>query len=98
MLQAGYADVECGYTLEADGSARLAILTPMPQVTPLMWHWWFGWHGDQDNKYKLWHPPAHVSTVWADDVVGKVTYRDNDGGSWPRDGRQRLDESVGQGL
>jgi hypothetical protein len=76
MLQAGYADVECGYTLEADGSARLAILTPMPRVTPLMWHWWFGWHGDQDNKYKLWHPPAHVSAVWADGVMGNVAYID----------------------
>lgn len=70
----GYAEIECGYTQEADGSARLAILTPMPKVTPLMWHWWFGWHGDQDSKYKLWHPLAHVSAVWADGVVGQVEY------------------------
>lgn len=74
MLHPDYAAVECGYSLEADGSARLAILTPMPKVTPLMWHWWFGWHGDQDNKYKLWHPHAHVSAAWADGLVGKVEY------------------------
>ncbi|MFN8491471.1 MAG: hypothetical protein U0350_27990 [Caldilineaceae bacterium] len=76
MLHPGYADVENGYTLEADGSARLAILTPMPNVTPLMWHWWFGWHGDQTTKYKLWHPKAHVSAAWKDGEVGKVAYID----------------------
>jgi hypothetical protein len=74
MVQDGYAEVECGYTLETDGSARLAILTPMPNVKPPMWHWWFGWHGDQDAKYKLWHPKAHVSATWKDGVVGKVEY------------------------
>lgn len=74
LLQPGYAALECGYTLEADGSARLAILTPMPGVHPLMWHWWFGWHGDQAAKYKLWHPQAHVSAVWKDGRTGTVEY------------------------
>lgn len=74
LLQPGYAAVECGYTLEADGSARVAILTPMPGVQPLMWHWWFGWHGDQDAKYKLWHPQAHVSAVWKDGRTGTIEY------------------------
>ena len=74
LLQAGYSAVECGYTLEADGSARLAILTPMPGVQPLMWHWWFGWHGDQAAKYKLWHPQAHVSAVWKDGRTGITEY------------------------
>lgn len=74
LLNPGYVPIECGYTLEADGSARLAILTPMPGVQPLMWHWWFGWHGDQDAKYKLWHPQAHVSAVWKDGGTGTVEY------------------------
>lgn len=74
LLQTGYTPVECGYTLEADGAARLAILTPMPGVQPLMWHWWFGWHGDQAAKYKLWHPQAHVSAVWKDGGTGAVEY------------------------
>jgi hypothetical protein len=31
-----------------------------------MWEWWFGWHGSDSRRYKLWHPRAHVSARWAD--------------------------------
>lgn len=66
-LQApGYAEIETGYALELDGSLRVAVLTEMPAVLPEMWDWWFGWHGSQDNRYKLWHPKAHQSAVWQD--------------------------------
>ncbi len=66
-LQAdGYYDFENGYTLEADGSAHAAILTPMPGVSPEMWDWWFGWHGCEDSRYKLWHPKSHLSARWED--------------------------------
>jgi len=62
----GYTDMETGYTVETDGSVHTAILTQMPGVTPEMWDWWFGWHGSQDSRYKLWHPKSHVSAVWED--------------------------------
>jgi hypothetical protein len=62
----GYGNVETGYSVKKDGSIEVAVLTPMPDVTPHMWHWWFGWHGDKDNKYKLWHPQAHLSAKWLD--------------------------------
>ena len=62
----GYADVETGYTQAEDGSIRIAILTPMPDINPLMWDWWFGWHSRQSNRYKLWHPKSHVSAQWQD--------------------------------
>jgi hypothetical protein len=39
----------------------------MPGVTPQMWSWWFGWHGSDARRYKLWHPRAHVSARWDDD-------------------------------
>ncbi|HRH43956.1 MAG TPA: hypothetical protein PKY82_20155 [Pyrinomonadaceae bacterium] len=61
-----YAEIETGYSLENDGSMRIAILTKMPRVTPQMWDWWFGWHGCRDNRYKLWHPKAHKSAQWQD--------------------------------
>lgn len=57
---------ETGYTLEKDGSARIAVLTNMPNVEPQMWDWWFGWHGCSSSRYKLWHPKAHVSAAWKD--------------------------------
>ena len=59
-------DVETGYSLEDDGSLRVAILTKMPRVSPEMWDWWFGWHGCRDNRYKLWHPLAHKAAQWQD--------------------------------
>jgi hypothetical protein len=57
---------ETAYTLCRDGEARVFVHTPMPGVTPAMWDWWFGWHGDEAQKYKLWHPLAHVHVAWAD--------------------------------
>ena len=66
-LQApGYQPVETGYTISADGAARINVLTRMPGVTPAMWDWWFGWHGSEAQRYKLWHPRAHVDVAWAD--------------------------------
>lgn len=62
----GYHELENGYVLNHDGSLHVAVVTPMPKVSPEMWDWWFGWHGSQDNRYKLWHPKAHLSAVWAD--------------------------------
>jgi hypothetical protein len=31
-----------------------------------MWSWWFGWHGSDTRRYKLWHPRAHLSAAWKD--------------------------------
>lgn len=66
LQQEGYAVIENGYTIAPDGSARIACLTQMPGVTPQMWEWWFAWHGSEAQRYKLWHPLAHVDVWWAD--------------------------------
>lgn len=66
LQQEGYAQVENGYTVTADGAGRVACLTHMPGVTPQMWSWWFAWHGSEAQRYKLWHPLAHVDVAWAD--------------------------------
>lgn len=57
----GYED---GYVLLPDGGMRVFIRTDLPGVTPAMIDWWFGWHGDDAAKYKLWHPLAHVHVAW----------------------------------
>lgn len=62
----GYWPVETGYGLGLDGSVQVFVLTPMPGVTPSMWDWWFAWHGSQAQRYKLWHPRAHIHVAWAD--------------------------------
>jgi hypothetical protein len=57
---------ETGFATARDGSIRVAVLTRMPDVSPEMWDWWFGWHGSDSRRYKLWHPRAHLYAEWAD--------------------------------
>lgn len=56
--------LENGFTLTADGGMRVSVWTQMPGVTPAMLDWWFGWHSDSPERYKLWHPQAHVYAEW----------------------------------
>jgi hypothetical protein len=61
-----------------------------------MWSWWFGRHGCDTRRYKLWHPRAHLSAAWKD---GKD--RDDTGrqGAWRYIGRWSLiSEYIGSSL
>jgi len=66
LLDAGYQQTENGYAVLRDGGIQVSVRTDMPGVTPAMWAWWFGWHGCDSRRYKLWHPRAHVSASWSD--------------------------------
>lgn len=66
LLDAGYQQTENGYGMWALGGVQVSVRTDMPGVTPLMWDWWFGWHGTDSRRYKLWHPRAHMSARWRD--------------------------------
>ena len=66
LLEPGYWPLETGFGLGPDGSVQVFALTQMPKVTPAMWDWWFTWHGSEAQRYKLWHPRAHISAKWAD--------------------------------
>ena len=60
-----YAPVlEDGFALVANGAMHVAVRTDLPGVTPAMIDWWFGWHSDSPERYKLWHPLAHVHAAW----------------------------------
>ena len=69
------AVLENGFVLTGDGGMRVSVLTVMPGVTPAMVDWWFGWHGDDPAKYKLWHPQAHVHVGWREPVPAGATGR-----------------------
>ena len=60
LLEPGYLPVETGMALSPDGELSVAVLTRFPGATPAMIDWWFGWHGDVTERYKLWHPQAHL--------------------------------------
>lgn len=66
LLNEGYWPVETGFTRTPAGGMRVFCLTKMPRVQPQMWDWWFGWHGCEARRYKLWHPKAHIDARWAD--------------------------------
>lgn len=68
--------VETGIAIEADGSMVVSLRTEMPSCTASMWDWWFGWHGSDPRRYKLWHPRAHLSALWGDGDDAGRTGRD----------------------
>lgn len=71
----GYQQTENGYGVLDDGGYHVSVRTDMPEVTPAMWSWWFGWHGCDSRRYKLWHPRAHLSAAWKDgDDAGRRRY------------------------
>ncbi len=42
-----------------NGCVLVTCTTTLPQVTPAMIDWWFGWHLPVAERYQLWHPLAH---------------------------------------
>jgi hypothetical protein len=67
--------IENGYALTPGGAMIIACThSPMRDVDPEMWAWWFAWHGHESARYKLWHPQAHVSVAWADGAGYNGTY------------------------
>ncbi len=60
LLRPGYLPMETGIARCANGELSVAILTRWPGATPAMIDWWMGWHMSRTDRYKLWHPQAHV--------------------------------------
>jgi hypothetical protein len=80
------SDIENGYGLWPDGSLHVAIRTDLPKVTFAMIEWWFAWHSDEPERYKLWHPRAHVCAEWKDTGNGYLNRT------------SRVDEYIGSEL
>ncbi len=73
MLEGGDGPLEDGFGFARDGAAVIACRTAMPGCAPSMVDWWFGWHGAEPQRYKLWHPRAHVHAAWdAPDAPGST--------------------------
>lgn len=80
-LVTGGDGVEDGVWRHPDGTLTVAATIPMPGVTSAMWDWWFGWHGLTNERYRLWHPLAHVASAVREDrrdaAPGKASYIGN---------------------
>lgn len=96
MLDDGDHALEDGFGLTPEGALVVAIRTEMPLVSPAMIDWWFGWHGDEPQRYKLWHPRAHVFVAWGDGLSS-----DRMSGPWRGRYRGRVsyvDEYLGSAM
>jgi len=69
LLEVGDLPLENGFTRLANGQVFVAVRTKMPRVTSAMIDWWFGWHPMESQRYKLWHPRAHLANR-AERMVG----------------------------
>lgn len=76
MSRPGYEPMETGWAALPGRRIMVSILTHMPGVSPHLWDWWFGWHGRQTARYKLWHPQAHYFTAMGEDRSGDRTLTD----------------------
>jgi hypothetical protein len=61
LVEPGYLPLENGTTKLESGEIFVAVLTKMPGVTGQMFEWWMGWHYMEHQRYKLWHPRAHLA-------------------------------------
>jgi hypothetical protein len=52
--------VETGWCFRSDRVGYVAVRTPMPAVSGGMVEWWFDWHAHDPDRYRLWHPLAHL--------------------------------------
>lgn len=76
-----------------DGRVRVTCCTDLPGVTPAMIDWWFGWHLPSSERYRLWHPVAHVKAVVREDRSARVQGPDRYIGN-----ESHVDEYIGRSL
>ena len=60
----------------SDGRLVVACLTEMPGVSSQMWDWWFAWHSYTSERYRLWHPKAHLEASLKHDRRDASSLRD----------------------
>lgn len=50
---------EAGFKRFPDGSYLVSMYCPMPKLTEEMIRWWFWWHPQANERYRVWFPGAH---------------------------------------
>lgn len=60
LLDPAPLPVETGWCFRPDRVGYVAVRTPMPAVGAEMIEWWFDWHAHDSDRYRAWHPLAHI--------------------------------------
>lgn len=61
ILESDALQQEVGCAQFPDGSWLVSMICPMPGITREMIDWWFWWHCQENLRYQVWFPGAHVS-------------------------------------
>lgn len=59
ILQDESLQREVGIAKMPDGTFLVSMVCPMPGITAEMIRWWFWWHPQADERYKVWFPGEH---------------------------------------
>lgn len=60
LLDPAPLTAETGWCFLPNGVGYVAVRTAMPGVDGEMVEWWFGWHPRDPDRYRIWHPLAHL--------------------------------------
>ncbi len=55
---------EVGFRCFSDGSYLVSMTCPMKGVTAEMIEWWFWWHGQKSERYRVWYPGEHFAVSY----------------------------------
>jgi len=69
LLDPSPLPVETGWCFRADRVGYVAVRTAMPGVSAEMVEWWFDWHPRDPDRYRAWHPHAHIGNSIEPPVV-----------------------------
>jgi len=50
-----------GWKRQGDGTILVHCSTVFPAAVPEMFDWWFWWHQADSERYRMWHPAAHIA-------------------------------------
>lgn len=61
VLSDASLQMETGCKKLPDGDFLVSMYCPMPGVTKEMVDWWFWWHPQKSERYKIWYPGEHFA-------------------------------------
>lgn len=60
ILKSTQLQNEVGYAKMKDGSYLVSMVCPMPGISEDMIRWWFWWHPQNKDRYRIWYPKEHI--------------------------------------
>jgi hypothetical protein len=69
LLDPAPLPVETGWCFTPERIGYVAVRTEMPGVTAEMVEWWFDWHPRDPDRYRIWHPAAHLDNSLEEPAV-----------------------------